>query len=366
MFRLFEPILVALLWVLLFASPIILDDSDYSLDWSHIFTAWLTFIPFFILFLINRFILLPHLFFKDRRPLFVVMVMVLIAVMSVVDYSFQSANNHQIIKPGIQGPVHRRPNPNEMPPPPTGDRGPDSKTGRPNPPRQLPPYLSFMIVSILIIGFDTSLKLSVKWVQSEQKRMTAEKDNVNSQLAFLRNQVSPHFFMNTLNNIHALIDVDTNEARESIIRLSKLMRHLLYNTDVELISIKEEIDFIETYMDLMKMRYSENVRIELRLLKEIPNKRIPPLLFTSYVENAFKHGISYQQASFVEVTFSFTEGNLIFEVRNSKPETKRDSSPVGIGIENSRKRLDLIYGDNYSLEVMDRKDEFCINLNIPL
>lgn len=196
--------------------------------------------------------------------------------------------------------------------------------------------------------------------------MEAEKENVENQLAFLRTQVSPHFFMNTLNNIHSLIDFDTTEAKDSIIRLSKLMRHLLYDSEAEQIPLRKELEFIQNYVELMKLRFSNKVNIELDIPGQVPDKTIPPLLFTSFVENAFKHGINIQGSSFVFITFAFVDECLVFAMKNSKSGLQKDDEHKGIGIENSRKRLDLLYGDRYSLEIDDGKDEFVLSLTLPL
>ncbi len=188
-----------------------------------------------------------------------------------------------------------------------------------------------MIFSFLLVGFDTGLMTIFRLAKSERKRAILEKQNADVQLAFLRNQVSPHFFMNTLNNIHSLIDFDTDEAKDSIIRLSKLMRHLLYDSEIEKIPIRKEIEFIKNYVDLMKLRYSDKVKITLDLPDQLPDKSIPPLLFTSFVENAFKHGISYQHSSFINITFSIDDDQLNFEVRNSNPGLTKKDEPSGIG-----------------------------------
>lgn len=234
------------------------------------------------------------------------------------------------------------------------------------PPRQLPPLVSFIVVSVLVIGFDTGLQISVRWAQSEQLRVQAEKENVENQLVFLRNQVSPHFFMNTLNNIHALIDINTAEAKESIIKLSRLMRHLLYDSEVELIPLKKEVEFIQNYVELMQLRYSDKVRIDLQIPGQLPDTTIPPLLYTSFVENAFKHGISYQESSYITISISYEAEKLVFDIKNSNPRLQREEESSGIGIENSRKRLDLLYGNRYSLDIKDGKDEFSVNLTIPV
>lgn len=196
--------------------------------------------------------------------------------------------------------------------------------------------------------------------------MNAEKENAESQLAFLRNQVSPHFFMNTLNNIHSLIDIEKEEAKETIIRLSKLMRHLLYDSEVEEIAIQKEIEFVRNYVDLMRLRYSEKVNINLDIQPDIPEKTIPPLLFTSFVENAFKHGISYQHDSYIFITFSHQNNKLLFRIENSNYKNEIDEGPSGIGIENARKRLDLLYGNLYSLKIEEKKLVYIVNLSIPL
>lgn len=172
--------------------------------------------------------------------------------------------------------------------------------------------------------------------------------------------------MNTLNNIHALVDINTEEAKESIIQLSKLMRHLLYDSEIEKIPIQKEMDFIKNYVDLMKLRFSDKVKINLQLPEQLPNKSIPPLLFTSYVENAFKHGITYEHSSFINILFYCSDEKLTFEMENSKAHPEKKEESFGIGNENSRKRLNLIYGDKYSLKMKDSKTEYCVYLTIPL
>jgi hypothetical protein len=360
-----EPLITTVFWLLLFISPLLLGESEYGIDWTQIFNIWKDFIPYLVLFLLNRFVLLPFLFFRNNRLVFFISNTLLILILAAGVHHYKNKFK----------PPHDRAIRQEIaPPPPKFDTPPRRREPAPGeslpppmlPPRQLPPFISFMVISVLVIGFDTGLVLSVKWAQSERKRIHAEKENVETQLAFLRNQVSPHFFMNTLNNIHALIDQDSEEAKESIIRLSKLMRHLLYDSEREKIPIGKEIDFIRNYVDLMKMRYSEKILIDLQISGQFPDKSIPPLLFTSFVENAFKHGISYLNSSFIHITFFCTQEFLTFEIRNSIAHVKQDEDHMGIGLENARRRLDLIFGDKYSLNIEAGKDEHFVRLTIPL
>lgn len=223
-----------------------------------------------------------------------------------------------------------------------------------------------MILSVLVIGFDTGLKTASKWIRSEQQRIILEKDNIETRLAFLKHQISPHFFMNTLNNIHSLIDIDKVEAKKAVIKLSNLMRHLLYDSDDDFSPLKSEVDFIRSYVDLMRIRYSKDVKITLALPEEIPDKSIPPLIFISLLENAFKHGISYVNPSFINIELSIYQSLLHFRIQNSNSRESSKTNPSGIGITNTRKRLDLLYGDNYILEITDKGDTFVTDLTIPV
>lgn len=358
-FRFYEIILLILIWILLIASPFFFIEKE-NIEWRDVSGPLRPIIPLIFIFLINRFILVPKLLFKKKSIYYIISVVAMISVFSFGLYLF--TNNPKQIQPHQQTnrpwqPPPHSPNLGDRPPPPVEN----IPGGRP-----IPPFANLLVFSLLLVGFDTGLMSTFKLAKSERKRAKLEKENAETQLAFLRNQVSPHFFMNTLNNIHSLIDHDSDEAKESIIRLSKLMRHLLYDSEIEMIPVQKEIDFIKNYVDLMKLRYSDRVKIKLSIPAKLPDKSIPPLLFTSYVENAFKHGISYQNSSFIDIKFTIDNNNLIFKVHNSKPHQEINEEPSGIGIENSQKRLDLIYGDNYTLEIDDEKDEYHVLLSIPI
>ena len=144
------------------------------------------------------------------------------------------------------------------------------------------------------------------------------------------------------------------------------MRHLLYESESAKIAIEKEMDFINNYVDLMKLRYSDKVRINLSFPSRFPKSTIPPLLFTSFIENAFKHGISHQHPSYIDIAFSSTEDTLIFEIKNSNPRLDKEDDRSGIGVENARKRLNLIYEEAYSLEIHDVNDAYYVRLTVPL
>jgi Putative regulator of cell autolysis len=172
--------------------------------------------------------------------------------------------------------------------------------------------------------------------------------------------------MNTLNNIHALIDIDTEKAKETVIGLSKMMRYVLYDSSQPTISLEKEVFFIQNYIELMKLRYIDKVNIKLYLPEVIPSVQIPPLLFISFLENAFKHGISYRKDSYISFSLQVNERDIECLVTNSNCDHISHDNEQGIGLENVRKRLNLLYPDNYTLKIDSTIDEFSVLLIIPL
>ncbi len=355
-----EPFIIIIFWVLLFITPLLFGRFEKSIDWNHILKVWTDYIPLLILFLINRFLLLPRLFFNNKRLFYLITVVIAIfmVTMSTNWYHKNFDNNSKDRR------IHQlKPKFREHPPHIRSGKDPLKKPRQPNP---IPSYANLIILSVLLIGFDTGLRVSVKWVDSENEKLNVEKENIKNQLAFLRNQVSPHFFMNTLNNIHSLIDIDTEEAKQSVIKLSKLMRYLLYESETEKIPIKKEIEFIRSYTELMQLRFTDKVDIKFNV-GEIPDITIAPLLFTSLLENAFKHGVSYDFNSFIYIEFYVKNKQLVFEIKNSNYQKQKNSDLYsGIGIENTKKRLDLIYENNYSLDINSTENVFIVKLSISL
>ena len=367
-FNYFEPLIIIAFWALLFASPLLFGRFENNIDWNHIQIVWLSYLPLLALFLINRFILLPKLFFKDKKFIYFIITSSIILLIGTTIYFFSENNLENKFDDSFRRPPIENAKRDEFlnqPPPRPQDNLPTLKHNTPQP-QPIPEYANFLIIAVLLVGFDAGLQISMRWANLEQEKFKLQKENIENQLAFLRNQVSPHFFMNTLNNIHALVDIDSDQAKQSIIKLSKLMRHLLYESEEKLTPITKEIEFINSYIELMRLRFSEKVKINVHIPKEIPNKLIPPLLFTSLVENAFKHGISYSKDSFIIIDFSFLENNLVFEIQNSNHSKKSIEKGSGIGIENTKKRLDLIYKDNYTLNVIENDEIYSVKLNIPL
>ena len=171
--------------------------------------------------------------------------------------------------------------------------------------------------------------------------------------------------MNTLNNIHALIDIDKEKAQKTVLELSKIMRYVLYDASQPSVPLEKEIHFLSNYIELMRIRYTEQVDISISLPGEIPNTQIPPILFISFLENAFKHGISYKNESFIHLSMEIKETELHCLIVNSHFHAKK-TGKTGIGQENARKRLRLLYNTNYTLHIENNNDQYRVLLIIPI
>jgi hypothetical protein len=347
--RIPEVLLISLVWIALIASPYLFGERDNKADWHRLLNPLEMLIPLSVAFLVNRFILVPLILFRNEKSRYILSTAMLITAVTVITFFIFEFN-------------HRK-----RPPPPLP---PDMSAPSARPPsdqqQPVPPYVNVLIFSILLVGFDTGLRMSVRLAESEQEKALLEKEHMRTQLTLLRNQVSPHFFMNTLNNIHSLIDLDASGAKEAVIRLSSLMRYLLYESGEGTTSLKNELAFIKSYIDLMKLRFTENVQISVHLPDRIPDKQVPPFLLTPFIENAFKHGISYKEKSYIAVEVALDDRRLILIVKNSIAREVKKDPLSGIGIENSRKRLDLLYGSAYHLDLLSDGQEFRVNLSIPV
>lgn len=351
-----EYFLLALVWIVLIASPVFFRNEEIS-GWQDFLGPLETIVPLFFIFLINRFILVPKLLLKKKSLLYMFSVAGVIAAFTLglflLTPLLEGNNVPREINKQRQAtsPPHERIN-GDFPPPPERNR-------------PIPPFANLLIFSFLFVGFDTGLKVSFRLAETEKEKAKLEKENVANQLDALRNQVSPHFFMNTLNNIHALIDFDSEQAKSSVIKLSKLMRYLLSETQNGKASIKDEFEFLSSYIDLMKLRCSDKVQITVDFNVAETNIQIPSLLFVSVVENAFKYGISYSKPSFISIFAKIKDEYLIFETKNSKAKNV-EKSGTGVGLANLRKQLDLLFGTRYRFNISENETEFFVQLQIPL
>lgn len=229
-------------------------------------------------------------------------------------------------------------------------------------------YVNSIFISVLISAFAMGLRIASAYAEKEKQNRELEKDKLASDLGLLKSQVSPHFFFNTLNNIYALTESNSPEAGNAILKLSKMMRYVLYDSEQGSTTLEHEIRFMNHYIDLMRLRLSEKVNINVDFRPHSENISLPPMIFISFVENAFKHGISYREPSFIDISLRTSPEQLNFTCRNSNFGQMIDQKGVhsGIGLENIRKRLALLYQDKHTLLINETPDVFEINLTIQL
>ena len=363
-----ENLIYLAVWGMLFAAPLLslyvrtVSDSNLVFDWTEVFIVWRKFIPFLVLFLIHNFLLAPLLVHGHKRIVYFSVMAVIIAA-----FTFYQCTSRP------KGGAHRAPRPpmemRDRREPPPFDRPRPRAEHRPDMPPPIIGEHDILAVVVLILMFGANLGIKGYFrARDDRKRLAAlEKQNLEQQLEYLRYQINPHFFMNTLNNIHALVDIDPAKAQETIVELSKMMRYVLYEKgeSQQGVPLTKELEFIRTYVKLMQLRYTEKVKITLNLPHEVPDRQIPSLILVTFIENAFKHGVSYQRESFIEMTVEVQDDHLHFTCRNSKADVPNQQKG-GVGLVNVRKRLDLLYDHNYTLSIHDDPQVYTVDLTLPL
>lgn len=374
------------LWLIFLIIPLITNNYSVRGGFIRICYDWLRMLPFALVFIANSVWLLPRLLFKGNTSLYIA---VLLIVATAVASAFQAVgpvllkNDPEILEQRIlQDPQWGREEMRPGAPPvmpgnnpaspelfkPASGKRPIQGRGLPAPNQSLFQFINTLIISLLVAGFNTAIAVTNRWFTEEQARKEIEKEHMESELAFLQNQVSPHFFMNTLNNIHSLIEADQKLAQNAILKLSEMMRYLLYESGRGTTTLAREIAFLRSYIKLMQLRVDESVVVHFELPDNYNNVNLPPLLFISFIENAFKHGVSYRETSALSFklvqntdSLEFTAVNTISVYRN--PETVVHHG--GIGLENIKKRLNLLYGDKHQLIITKTNNEFTVRLIIP-
>jgi two-component system, LytTR family, sensor kinase len=229
-------------------------------------------------------------------------------------------------------------------------------------------YVNSIFASILVAALAMGLRVTEAYSEKEKQNRELEKEKLTADLGLLKNQVSPHFFFNTLNNIYALIESGSADAGTAVLKLSKMMRYVLHDSEQNKVSLDQEMAFMNHYIDLMRLRLSEKVKISVDFRPHSGEIGIPSMIFISFIENAFKHGVSYREPSFIEISLKTSATELIFSCINSR-FTEQDHNAAessGIGLENVKKRLDLIFPGKHKLDISETPATFSVLLTINL
>jgi len=313
-----------------------------------------------IIFYINYLVLIPKYFFLKKKHKYYLSVI----VMLVFFFFVSNGSNEIVFRYYPKGPHTeevRQPGTEEQKP---GPPGPGLIFGRP-PFRQMHLF-NYSFTSLFLVFFSLGLRVLERHSLTEKLQKELEKAKLNTELAFLKNQISPHFFFNTLNNIYSLISINAEDSQKAVLKLSKLMRYLLYESEQGNTRLSNEIDFMNNYIDLMKLRMSEKISLSLTFPSKYEDISIPPLLFIPFIENAFKHGISYREKSFIDISMSALNNSITFRCANSliKSRDEAEAGHPGIGLENVSKRLNLLFPNKYELKINKTDTTFEVLLYI--
>jgi len=230
--------------------------------------------------------------------------------------------------------------------------------------------IDMMIGELYVITFVTAIKITMDWLREHKRVTDLEKLQLETELLFLRSQISPHFFFNTLNNIYSLSLENSNKTSKIIIKLSELMRYLLYETKKKKQSLEKELLNIQNYLDLERIRFDENLEVNMNITGNIKNKKIAPILLLSFIENAFKHGANKNIGKIrIDINFNILEDFLYFRISNPTPAildfNQQFNTSGGIGLKNAKKRLALGYKEEeYKLKIKNIDNLFVVELKI--
>lgn len=203
----------------------------------------------------------------------------------------------------------------------------------------------------------------------QRERTELQKQNLRSELKFLKTQINPHFFFNTLNSLYALTLKKSDKAPEIVLKLSEMMRYMLYESNERMIDLTQEINYINNYLELERLRHGDNFQIEFNQTGDAVGHEIAPLMFIPFIENSFKHGIDHElKAGYVKIDLSVKENSLDLSVRNSKPSSIHDikapKKAGGIGLVNVKRRLKILYPAKHALSIDQSNHEYRVHMNL--
>ncbi|MGM9688021.1 MAG: sensor histidine kinase [Alloprevotella sp.] len=345
-----EAIIHILVWLYVFASPLLFMWQHERIDWNHFGMMSLFNLFIAAVFYVNYCFLIPRFVLRVRKVRCYILSNLLLLLVIQTGYELQHINHIKNSKREEQPPL-------AVSAVPLRDHAPaivSPLSLRPSD-RGVPPLLFVLRNSIMLVfavGAAVLVRLSKQWRQSEEARQQAELGRSQAELQNIKNQINPHFLLNTLNNIYALTAFDTDKAQQAIQELSRMLHYVLYENQSDRVSLKREVEFIRCYIELMRLRMAQQV--EVRVDIDVPqNEEVPvaPLIFISLVENAFKHGVSPTQPSFIHIDLKATARHLRFSCDNTNfPQPHSEGTPGGIGFKQVVSRLEMSYPGRYTWE----------------
>jgi len=292
------------------------------------------------LFYLNFLLLIPLFFNKKQYWLYILSVFIAIFIYGVGKYGVGLVFEKDIL-------IHMRPK------------------GRPEATTFVPYFISTLFSSLVFLFLSFVLKLSVDWILNERIQRDLENQRLSAELAFLKSQINPHFLFNSLNSIYSLAYQKSDTTPEAILKLSEIMRYMLYECNDNKVDLTKELQYLQNFIDLQKIRFGNKAYIDFKIEGKVTNQKIVPLLLIAFIENAFKHGVANDTLSPIRLLITLDDVHLHFYIQNKKHNNNRDSSG-GIGLNNVKRRLDLLYPGKYNLDIRDEIDTYTCELSLIL
>lgn len=366
-------------WICFFLLPYIFAPQQREQSpvlTKHFFTYFIA-VNLFLLgfYYLNTQVLIPKLLFLKKWFLYIPSVAIcLVAFLYLPKQAthFINGTSEKVIRDAFREEFRQR---KQMPPPESKDsinefNSPkiEKNNKKNSPPKNSIQYFpGSFVVFLLVCAIGLAFSFMQQWRDAERKKDLIEAEKANTELSFLKSQVNPHFFFNTLNNIYSLAVVNSEKTAPAVMKLSHIMRYILTETQTEQVPLEKEIDFIKNFIDLQLVRLTDKVNVKFSIDGNIANKQIAPLLFIPFIENAFKYGVSTKENSEIEILLSVVNNQILFHVSNTIVHAENlYNGTTGIGINNVKRRLELSYPKQHSLKVGQFDNQFKVDLEINL
>jgi hypothetical protein len=315
--------------------------------------AYVLLIGFFYL---NFYVLIPKLYVPKKYIAFFSCVLACFLLVSFIPGVFIEKGNRPPMRRekdfnGGQMPAEFKDGPNDFGPP----TGPAPNLHRPAGGFLFDKTSRYFFLFLAVFFFSLLLRISIRWQQTEKEKLYNE-------LSYLRGQVNPHFLFNTLNSIYSLAIQKSDDTADAVVMLSGMMRYVLHDAAKDWVPLDKEMTYIEDFIALQKLRFGNTIPISFTVKGNMAGKQIAPLILMSFIENAFKHGVNAEEKSEIKIDIFIEEKELRLLVKNNKVRIGNTEEKSGLGIENTKKRLQHLYPKKHELKIVDSKDYFSVSL----
>jgi two-component system, LytTR family, sensor kinase len=324
-------------WLSLISLFMYLGKDEMKMNASSLLVVYLLYPAINIcLFYINFLVLIPQFFDKKRYTLYFISIAVTIIIFGFVKYGFGLVFYKEVLMREYGHTVDF-----------------------------FAYFWSTVFVSLIFIFMSIALKFGVDWFTNERIQRDLENQRLSAELSFLKSQINPHFLFNSLNSIYSLAYQRSETTPEAILKLSEIMRYMLYECNDNKVALSKELQYLQNYIDLQKIRFGKKSYIDFKVNGKVEHQQIVPLLLIAFIENAFKHGIANDPLSPISLLVDVDAGHLHFFIRNKKHNNNRDTMG-GIGLANVKRRLDLLYPGKYNLDITEDDYTYTCELSLVL